>query len=214
MSHDTLIHRIVRPVVRAVAPTGITPNQVTTLRVLAGAAAAACFAGPGSWPAIGGAVFLFSMMLDRADGELARQTRQFSAFGHRYDLVSDCSANAVAFLGIGVGLFGTLGLLGPLLGALAGCGIGVLFWQINVLKLEEVRGYSLAPGVTVDPDDAMAFVPVLVWCGAALPMLILAAVVTPLAALWLGLRSGRRGGAATAERRPPQPSQDAVRRPR
>ena len=75
MSHDTIIHRIVRPAVRRVALTGVTPNQITTLRLLGGIAAALAFAGPAPWPAIGGGIFLFSMLLDRADGELARQTR-------------------------------------------------------------------------------------------------------------------------------------------
>ncbi|MDT8277174.1 CDP-alcohol phosphatidyltransferase family protein [Roseomonas mucosa] len=192
MSHDTIIHRIVRPAVRRVALTGVTPNQITTLRLLGGIAAALAFAGPSPWPAIGGGIFLFSMLLDRADGELARQTRQFSAGGHRYDLISDCSSGIIAFIGIGVGLMPILDLTGPLLGVVAGLGIGALFWQLNVLKLGELRGYQIAPGLTVDPDDAMVFVPVLVWLGLSEPMLWAAAVITPLAALWLGLTGRRR----------------------
>jgi archaetidylinositol phosphate synthase len=192
VSHDTIIHRIVRPAVRRVAPTGVTPNQITTLRLLGGIAAALAFAGPAPWPAIGGGIFLLSMLLDRADGELARQTRQFSAGGHRYDLISDCSSNIIAFIGIGVGLMHSLDFTGPLLGVVAGLGIGALFWQLNVLKLGELRGYQIAPGLTVDPDDAMVFVPVLVWLGLSEPMLWAAAVITPLAALWLGLTGRRR----------------------
>lgn len=173
---------------RAVASTRIRPNHLTTLRLLTGLAAAFAFAQGGLfWPAVGGATFLFSMLLDRADGELARQTGQSSPGGHTYDLVSDGTANAVAFMGIGIGQVPVLGALGPLLGLLAGIGIGVLFWQINVQKLAEVRGHRFWNGrITVDPDDAMVLVPLLVWCGAAIPTLGAAAVITPLAALWLG----------------------------
>lgn len=198
MSHDTLIHRIVRPAVRAVAGTRVTPNHITTLRLITGAAAALAFARGGAfWPAVGGAVFLLSMLLDRADGELARQTGRSSPGGHTYDLVSDCSANAIAFLGIGVGQAAVLGPIGPLLGLLAGAGIGAMFWQIHVLKRVEVRGGRFWDGrVVVDPDDAMALVPVFVWCGAEVPVLAAAAAITPVGALWLG-----RGGSAPPGRK-------------
>lgn len=189
LSTDTLIHRIVRPAVRVIARTKITPNHITTLRLFTGVAAALAFAVGGTfWPAIGGAVFVASMLLDRADGELARQTRTSSPAGHRYDLVSDCVSNALALFGIGVGLSGVLGAAGPLLGAVAGAGIGMLFWQINALRLVRLRGYAVRPGVVFDPDDAMVLVPVFVWCGAAVPVLMAAAVITPSAALWLGVR--------------------------
>jgi archaetidylinositol phosphate synthase len=196
MSQDTLIHRIVRPAVRALAPTRIRPNHITTLRLLTGVAAALAFARGGTlWPAIGGAVFVFSMLLDRADGELARLTGRSSPGGHNYDLVSDCASNVVAFIGIGVGQMPVLGALGPLLGLLAGVGIGALFWQLNVLKLAEIPRYSFWDDrFAADPDDAMVFVPVLIWCGAAVPMLFAAAVITPSAALWLGRPGARSTG--------------------
>jgi hypothetical protein len=38
----------------------------------------------------------------------------------------------------------------------------------------------------------MVFVPILVWCGLAWPMVIVAAVVTPIASLAIGLLSVRR----------------------
>ncbi|WP_426954597.1 CDP-alcohol phosphatidyltransferase family protein [Muricoccus radiodurans] len=196
MSADTVIHRIVRPAVRAVAPSGITPNQITTVRIATGIAAALAFAwDAGAWQAVGGGIFLFSMLLDRADGELARQTGQSSPGGHLYDLCGDCFSNIIAFLGIGIGQAAHLGALGPLLGSVAGAGIGVLFWQLNVLRLGSLRGYTLAPGILVDPDDLLVFVPLLIWCGAAVPMLWAAAIITPLAALWLAVAGARRSRA-------------------
>ncbi|TPG60603.1 CDP-alcohol phosphatidyltransferase family protein [Roseomonas nepalensis] len=195
MSANTVIHRIVRPAVRVVAPSGVTPNQITTLRVLTGIAAAVAFAGNGPWPAIGGGIFLLSMLLDRADGELARQTGQSSAAGHRYDLFSDCFSNIIAFIGLGLGAGAQPGMLGPLLGLVAGAGIGALFWQLHVLRIGTLRGYEPAPGIIIDPDDLLALVPVLVWIGATAPMLVAAAVITPIAAIWLGLTGTRHARA-------------------
>lgn len=198
MSHDTLIHRIVRPLVRRIAPTGVTPNQLTTVRLATGIASAAAFAmGTGGCDVLGGVVFLVSMLFDRADGELARQTGQMSKGGHRYDLITDCVADAIVFLGIGIGLTMRDGGLAPiLLGVVAGLGIGILFWQLNVLKVVELSDYAMRRGgVVIDPDDALALVPVLVWLGVAWPMLIAAAIITPAIAMGLSILS-RRGRTA------------------
>jgi archaetidylinositol phosphate synthase len=194
MSHNTLIHRIVRPAVRVAARMGITPNQLTSARLATGLAAAACFAtGAYGWVALGGAIFVISMLLDRADGELARQTAQSSLAGHRYDLASDCIASVAAFVGLGIGLARENGDLGVDLGLLAGLGIGVLFFELNVLNLVSVGGLELFDGrLTFDPDDAMIFVPLLIWCGLAWPMLVAASVITPLAALVVGVLWRRR----------------------
>jgi archaetidylinositol phosphate synthase len=200
MSQNTLIHGLVRPAVRAVAAhTGLTPNHVTTLRLATGLMASMIFAqGTYGWAAIiGGCIFLLSMLLDRADGELARHTNQMSVAGHRYDLVSDCMVGISTFIGIGIGVGHTAGLNALWLGALAGLGIGVLFLELDVLKIASARGYDLFGRIRVDPDDAVIVVPVLVWCDLAAPMLIAAALVTPLAALGVGAigllrRSARR----------------------
>ncbi|MGL4964286.1 MAG: CDP-alcohol phosphatidyltransferase family protein [Inquilinus sp.] len=193
MSHDTLIHRIVRPVVRRIAPIGVTPNQLTSVRLVTGVVAAVAFACGGIWADLGGVVFLLSMLFDRADGELARQTGRMSPEGHRYDLCVDCLCDAIAFIGIGIGLAQAgLGIAPVLLGAAAGIGIGVLFWQLNVTKVIELSRYAMRHrGVVVDPDDALALVPVFVWLGLAWPMLIVAAVITPAGALWLGVLARR-----------------------
>ena len=196
MSSNTVIHRIVRPAVRAVAPSGITPNSITTLRLVTGIAAAAALAwDAGPWQAVGGAIFLLSMLLDRADGELARQTGQSSPAGHRYDLISDCFSNMIAFIGIGAGQMAVIGATGPLLGTVAGTAIGAIFWQLHVLRIGTLRGYDLAPGITIDPDDLLALVPVLIWVGAAVPMLWAAAIITPGAALYLAIAGARQQGA-------------------
>jgi archaetidylinositol phosphate synthase len=196
MSHNTLIHRLVRPCVRLIAPTRVTPNQLTTLRLLTGFGAAVLFAsGPGIGFDAAGIIFLISMLFDRADGELARQTGKMTLAGYHYDIWSDCAANVAIFVGIGIGLARPNTMLGWAniwLGAVAGSAIAILFWQLYVLKLVSVQGYSLMNGrLIIDPDDAMVLVPVLVWWGFAQPMLIAAAIVAPAAALWLPLSAFR-----------------------
>ena len=188
MSSNTVIHRSVRPAVRAIAPTGITPNVITTARLITGIAAAVALGmDAGTWQGIGAGIFLLSMLLDRADGELARSTGQTSPAGHRYDLFSDCFSNIIAFIGIGVGQMENLGALGPVLGSVAGIAIGAIFWQLHVLRIGTLRGWEPSPGIVIDPDDLLALVPVLIWTGAAVPMLWAAAVITPVGALWLAL---------------------------
>jgi archaetidylinositol phosphate synthase len=188
MSHDTVIHRVVRPAVRMAARAGLTPNQVTTMRLATGFAASVSFAkGTYGWMVLGGIVFLFSMLLDRADGELARQTDQMSLTGHRYDLAADGIASIATFVGLGIGLAHTGGQSAFWFGALAGLGIGALFFELNVLKVIPVCGHDLFGGrITVDPDDAMIFVPILIWCNLAAPMVIVAAVITSCAAVGVG----------------------------
>lgn len=193
MSSNTVIHRIVRPAVRAIAPTGITPNTITTARLISGIAAAVALGlDAGTWQAIGAGIFLLSMLLDRADGELARSTGQTSPAGHRYDLFSDCFSNIIAFVGIGVGQMAHLGATGPILGTVAGLAIGAIFWQLHVLLIGTLRGWEPTPGIVIDPDDLLALVPVLIWVGLAVPMLWAAAIITPLAALYLAVAGTRR----------------------
>ena len=198
MSHDTVIHRLVRPGVRALRPLGVTPDQLTMARLATGLAAAALFAqGPGGWIAAGAGLFLASVLLDRADGELARQTGRFSAGGHRLDLWADALSTIAAFAGLGWGLRTDLGWSAPALGALAGVSIALVF------RLANAEGGAPPPSfatprrsVVIDPDDAMALLPVLIWLGWAAPALLLAATLTPLVALLLLWRRGRGDQAA------------------
>ena len=90
MSHNTWAHRLVTVAVRPLARTSVTPNQITTLRLVAGLAAALAFAiGGGAAAQVGGVLWILSMLCDRADGILARLTGRTSAWGHVYDLICD-----------------------------------------------------------------------------------------------------------------------------
>jgi len=82
MSHDTWVHRLVRPAVRPLVHGPVTPNQITWLRLAGGLSAAIAFSqGEDFWRNVGAVAFLVSFLLDRADGELARQLAGKASLG-------------------------------------------------------------------------------------------------------------------------------------
>jgi len=200
MSHYTIVHAIVRPAVRLIAKTPIVPDHLTILRFLSGVAAAVAFAR-GDILA-GSFIFIVSCLLDRADGELARQTKRFSQHGHRYDIWADWSAGALTFIGIGIGaLHGALGLAAPVLGVLAAAGTTALYWSINVLQAHKTLPHVEATSgrVLVDPDDGMFAIPPLLWCFGPAGVLLPAGIVTPLLAVPMVLRVIRSQSNLTAK---------------
>lgn len=183
MSHNTWIHRAVSVVVQPLTATPVTPNQVTTLRLITGLAAAA--------------LFLVSMFLDRMDGQLARLTGKTSPHGHTYDLVSDALCNALAFVGLGVGLrAGEFGYWSAPMGLAAGLAITTILWL--VMRMEQLHGQRAAELETAagfDADDALLVVPLLIWLGLAEWLLVAASLGAPVFALfmWIKFRADLRG---------------------
>jgi phosphatidylglycerophosphate synthase len=207
MSHNTWIHRFVRLGVRPLAATPIAPNHLTTLRLATGLGASALFAVGGAATLVWGAgLFLLSMLLDRADGELARLSGKKSAFGQKYDLVADGVCNTLAFVGLGFGLkTGTLGPWAIPLGALAGLAIAATFyllWRWEALAGEDTAPLGGAAGF--DPDDALIVVPIMLWLGFAEHLLVAAAIAAPAFAVFVYWSLVRRLGRPTG--RHPQSS--------
>jgi len=184
VSHNTWLHRIARAaIVRPLMPTGITPNQLTTVRVAAGAAAATALAvGSGSWPEIGAGLFVFSMLLDRADGDLARLTGQTSPGGHKYDLFADSFCNAAIFVGLGIGLEGGReGLAAIPMGIIAGAAVAtILLLVIRIERLRGARAAEIGGFMGFDPDDAMLVVPAAIALGWSEQLLLAAAIGAPV----------------------------------
>lgn len=194
MSHNTLIHRGVRVLVRPLVATRVTPNQLTTLRLAAGFGTAAALAvGEPLWWNIGAAVFVLSVILDRADGELARLSGRTSPGGHIYDLVADATSNALVFVGLGIGLReSALGNWSIPMGIAAGAAISVILWAVMTVEARQGnRAAELKGGAGFDPDDAMLAVPVFIWFGFMEELLIAAAIGTPGFALYFVLRFRR-----------------------
>nr|WP_319460584.1 DUF5941 domain-containing protein [Micromonospora sp. RTP1Z1] len=91
-------------VTKAAARIGLGPTAVTMISVLFAVAAALLF-GVGGRPALAaGAVLLYlGFVLDCVDGQLARYTRHFSAWGGWLDTMADRAKEYVVYAGLGYG---------------------------------------------------------------------------------------------------------------
>lgn len=115
--------------------TPITPNYLTTLRLLFGLLATYGLAhGDYLSTNLGALAFVVSHFLDHTDGELARLTGHSTRFGHIYDLVTDGMVNALMFVGIGIGLsMNGLGHWGWIMGIIAGLSVATTFHMVNII---------------------------------------------------------------------------------
>jgi phosphatidylglycerophosphate synthase len=138
----------------------------------------------------GGAIWLVSAVLDRADGELARIGNMKSESGHRYDYYSDVLVNTIFFVAIGVGLRNSsLANWSIALGLLAGGALFLCMWWSELLERRSgpgTRAYGGRWGF--DPDDALILMAPFAWLGWLAPILIGAAAVAPAVAAVTGIR--------------------------
>lgn len=182
---------MVRVGVRPLVATPVSPNHITSLRLAMGVAAAGlCAVGDPAWLAWGAGLFVVSVLLDRADGELARLADKRSPGGHKYDLMADSFCNAIIFLGVGWGLRGgDLGLWAALLGLVAGVAVAAIL--LLTLRLEAragARAGELGGAAGFDPDDAILFVPALIWLGFSQALIVAAAIGAPAFALFMAYK--------------------------
>nr|WP_245675627.1 DUF5941 domain-containing protein [Micromonospora halophytica] len=91
-------------VTKACARIGLGPTAVTMVSVLFAAAAAVLFAVGGRPALVAGGVLLYlGFVLDCVDGQLARYTRHFSAWGGWLDTMADRAKEYVVYAGLGFG---------------------------------------------------------------------------------------------------------------
>lgn len=144
---------------RVLAPTAITPNQMSVISILVGV-----FAGPfflSSRPSLqtaGALLFLAHSILDGCDGELARLKFQQSRFGGVLDFWGDNLVHVVIFACMAVGWSCAAGALWPLfLGAGAVVGTlgsaGVVYWRL--MREKDGEG-SLFTSVSAEPERPLA----------------------------------------------------------
>jgi phosphatidylglycerophosphate synthase len=89
--------RSARPVARALAGAGVTPNQITVTACAIGVIAAMLVAG--GYPHWGLAFWLVSRLLDGLDGVVAREAGLATAFGGYLDITLDMTAYAAMVWG-------------------------------------------------------------------------------------------------------------------
>ena len=182
-----LARRLVAPLVHS----WVTPNHLTTLRLLVGLAAAAAFI-PGSygWSNIAALLLILSNFLDHTDGELARMSGKTSRIGHLYDLASDAVVTILLFIAIGVGVAakpGTdLGLPPAILGLAAGTAIALIFFLR--MRIEEMLGKTATRQASLggfETEDVLYLLPLATLSNALVPMLLAAAICAPAYAVWV-----------------------------
>ena len=105
-------------VAAACVGTGITPNHITALMIPTGITGGIALSLGTPWGFLaGGLLFVLVNILDAADGELARYTKQTSGFGDYLDRVAHYMTNTAIVMGLGMGLYVETGhgLLVPLM---------------------------------------------------------------------------------------------------
>ncbi|MGI4953261.1 MAG: CDP-alcohol phosphatidyltransferase family protein [Janthinobacterium lividum] len=203
MSHDSWTHLLARRAIRPLLGTRVTPNHLTTLRLLSGVAACGLIATATGWGAWwGGAMWLVSAFLDRADGELARVGDMMSASGHRYDYYVDNLVNALFFVAAGFAVRdGWLGAWAIPLGVLGGVCMMLCGWWSELLEARSPAGTKAYNGVAgFDPDDALYLMGPMAWLGWLSPIVVGTALAVPVITGITGWRlrrlSARQVGAA------------------
>jgi phosphatidylglycerophosphate synthase len=124
--------RISQFISKKLAHTNITPNQITLVGMIIGLIGALLLSRPGYWPKlIGSLLFVFCVIVDGVDGEVARLRLKESSFGHYLDIVTDNVVHVAIFVGIAFGLYhdtgnmGYLRFLWVLMGGFGLCAIAV-----------------------------------------------------------------------------------------
>jgi archaetidylinositol phosphate synthase len=181
--------RLARRLVSPLRDSWVTPNHLTTVRLLVGLAAASAFL-PGiyAWSNVGALLMVMSNFLDHCDGELARISGKCSRVGHVYDLASDALVTVLVFvaLGIGVGAHLALPLPPAALGGLAGCAIALIFYlRMQIEERVGKAGTLQASLGGFETEDVLYLFPIATLCDRTAALLIAAAAVAPLYAIWV-----------------------------
>ncbi len=186
MSGITWTHRLALVYVRPLARTRVTPNHLTTLRLLTGLLASAALAvGDPVWSIWGGNLWVISVQLDAADGELARLTGKTSNWGHQYDFLSDLVVLAAFFIGAGIGLReSALGYWSIPMGVVAGVSAAACTGMAEIFAKQTDGEEKIYPSRWgFDFDDIMLLFAPVVWLGWLMYFVAAASVGAPVFAL-------------------------------
>jgi phosphatidylglycerophosphate synthase len=166
----------------------VTPNHLTTVRLLTGLLAAAALAvGNTLGNYIGAGLFVLSNFLDHTDGELARISGKSSKFGHVYDLASDAIIHVLFFVAIGYGLRNSeLGLWTLLMGIISGLSVACIFHLRNNIEQNLGKKATQQPKLAgFEIEDILYLFPLVVILESLVPFLISATIGAPIFAFWV-----------------------------
>jgi len=185
--------RLARRLVLPLRNGRVTPNDLTTVRLATGLAAAVAFIpGTYAWSNVAALLLVVSNLLDHADGELARISGKTSRFGHFYDLACDTVVTVLLFVAIGVGVRAKSGIMldiSPVVpGAIAGISIALIFFLR--MRIEEMAGKGASRQGAFggfETEDVLYLLPLVTLCDGVIPLLLAASVGAPLFASWVVL---------------------------
>jgi len=185
---------------------GVTPNHLTTLRLVTGVlACAALIPADGAWLWWAGWLWLASALLDRADGELARIGNMSTPGGHRYDYLVDNAVNSGFFVALGLGLRESAwGGVAVALGLWTGAALYLsAYWSEELERLDGSGRKAYSGAFGFDFDDTLYLLTPIVWLGWCAQLLVgacLGATFMMLLTGWhLWRRAGRRAHIEPAE---------------
>jgi archaetidylinositol phosphate synthase len=168
-------HRLARLLVRPLVGSGVTPNHLTTLRLVTGVlACAALIPADGAWLWWAGWLWLASALLDRADGELARIGNMSTPGGHRYDYLVDNAVNSGFFVALGLGLRESAwGGVAVALGLWTGVALYLsAYWSEELERLEGFGRKAYSGAFGFDFDDTLYLLTPIVWLGWCAQLLV------------------------------------------
>lgn len=180
--------RLARLLVRPLAATPVTPNQLTVLTVvLAWTGAWLIASGDAGQAAWGATLFVLARFLDHFDGELARLTGRSSRLGYYLDYAAGALSYAALFAALGIGLSdGPLGLWALVLGG-AGSASALLAMPVNLSidrasDMDSAVGYPAYAGFEL--EDGIYLLAPIAWLKLLPPFLVLSGVGATLYLLW------------------------------
>ncbi len=196
--------RLARIIVRPLARTAITPNQITILTLILALAGAAMFAqGTPETVNWGAGFFILARFMDHFDGELARMTGKTSRLGYYLDYLSGGVSYAALFICIGIGLGNasfagvSLGIWPAILGCLAGAGaFASMFINLKIdrqMELEEGEAIGYPGFAGFELEDGIYLLGPVTWVGLLTPFFLLAAPSAIIYTLWSLAISLRKG---------------------
>ncbi|MGV8074727.1 MAG: CDP-alcohol phosphatidyltransferase family protein [Syntrophobacteraceae bacterium] len=128
---------------RRLAHLSVTPNQVTLVGMTIGMAAAILLSVPGYWlQLLGALLFVFCIIVDGVDGEIARLKVMETSFGRHLDIVTDNIVHAAIFIGIAIGVYHSTGdssYIRALWFLLGGFGLSLLAAYQCILRLSDAE---------------------------------------------------------------------------
>ncbi|AOI62786.1 CDP-alcohol phosphatidyltransferase [Burkholderia territorii] len=194
--------RLARSLVRPLIDTPVTPNHLTTLRLLIGVAGAWCLAQGGfGWSNAGAFLIVLSNFVDHTDGELARISGKSSKIGHFYDLAADALVTVALFVSMGVGIVAQGGQMAAspvLLGAVAGAAVALIFFlRMRIESIAGKAGTKQAFAGGFETEDVLYLLPIVTLVDGVQPFLLAASIGAPLFAAWVVIdwwRIVRRSG--------------------